>query len=176
MVNVPIINNVNTRWYLPFIFQGSYAKHNLCFPLPVRRRREHILWMCRWRLGGKFSSHESHTVNCFRVQTLCDTPVFACLDTFWTFLGLLQLNDPWKTNSTSQSKILPPPPKLRNLLSGERAPPPKYRCIHSACVSIGVWYLAHISAVKNHQSLLKHHLVFLSECVIKLELPATITF
>ena len=44
--------------------------------------------------GVSPSSHESHTVNCFRVQTLCDTPVFACLDTFWTFLGLLQLNDP----------------------------------------------------------------------------------
>ena len=160
MVNVPIINNVNTRWYLPFIFQGSSAKHRMCFPLPVRRRREHILWMCRCWLGGKFLiSWISH----------CELPLcWPFLDIFWAFLGLLHLNNPKKSNSTSQSRILPPPPKLRKLLSGKRAPPPKYRCIHSACVSIGVWYLAHISAVKNHQSLLKHHLVFLSECFIKL--------
>ena len=36
--------------------------------------------------------------------------------------------------------------------------------------------LAHISAVKNRQSLLKHHLFFLSECFIKLELPSTFSF
>ena len=37
--------------------------------------------------GVSPSSHESHTVNCFRVQNSSDTPVLNFLDTFWTFLG-----------------------------------------------------------------------------------------
>ena len=45
--------------------------------------------------GVSPSSHESHTVNCFRVQTLSDTPVLAFfghfLDLFRAFYNLMIL-------------------------------------------------------------------------------------